>query len=307
MRIENTFYDGFQDARDIFEHVLVRRAVTYPKPREQSFFEDEEDIIVTSTPLSMSSQASERSSLLSASTRTPEPSDPADEEEDESEEGDVVTCPEQKAELEKAIVPGCQVEVVAERPFDYFETGDRGRVLLVDEEAQNCEVHFGHRESSLRVALRHLSRVEGTWGPVKKTGSRVGTDLVEDVAGGQLSKWASMAFWAPVREASMQGIVREIAEMQHEKYGKIQATLAKEHPFHTYFQKLADVPEQAKISEVDPEEALTLGTLRCCAGKCVGCPKVSRKGRRKGCDFGSLCKFCHCHPVAKSHRRRKVG
>lgn len=128
------------------------------------------------------------------------------------------------------------------------------------------------------------------------------------------SKWAGMVHWVLTREKSVQDALSELQRMQLERYYKIGAKNEQE---RAYFQKLADVPAQAKRGNVDPEHALSLGTLACCQGKCqalsssdngacVACWKVRRAN--KLCGWGTLCRYCHCHPAAKpNHKNRKKG
>lgn len=56
----------------------------------------------------------------------------------------------------REITSGCTVVVLNGRQFAAFGAGDEGVVLRVDPEAQNCDVLFSGKSSSIPVALRHL-------------------------------------------------------------------------------------------------------------------------------------------------------
>jgi len=60
------------------------------------------------------------------------------------------------AKGDQEIVEGCHVVVLQGRHFPAFGAGDEGVVLRVDEEAQNCHVHFRGKAHAVQVALRHI-------------------------------------------------------------------------------------------------------------------------------------------------------
>jgi hypothetical protein len=113
------------------------------------------------------------------------------------------------------------------------------------------------------------------------------------------TKWAAMSHWLLLRRDSVQDALPEVVRMQLRRYRTTrQATDGKTSKERAYFEKLAQVPEQA----------VSLGTLACCKGKaCQGCWKAPRPGRRTDriCNLGTLCRFCHCHLTAKPNTEKK--